>query len=362
MRVFDQSIASKMLSHAKSEIILDFVKPSHEPCLVILGGQPGSGKSSAIEIIEDQFDGDILSLNGDDFKTSYPNYDDLMKVNSLTTAKLVQPYSDYVVNELKKIFAPRRYNIIIEGTMRTTDVPLSTLVEFKNQGYKAEAYVVSSHYYASRVACLYRCELDWEVNGYGRAVPVESHDDAYQNIPNTLKVLIESKLLDDLTILSRNGEVLGQLSNGDDVIATYCKHREKLTNQDFEEISSYLNDTLDFVSDKKENGQIHDILALQKEFYTYFVKEHLNTNDKVLDFYEKIDPELISEVRKDGKLVVNGINGGTCYLQDNIPNYLNTLLSEVTGHHLPIINTNEANQIIEDKIQLTLSHTNQNNY
>lgn len=52
--------------------------------------------------------------------------------------------------------------------MRTSSAPLATLIQFKDNGYKAEADVVSSNYYSSSVACMHRCELDRQANGYGR--------------------------------------------------------------------------------------------------------------------------------------------------------------------------------------------------
>jgi hypothetical protein len=63
------------------------------PRIVILGGQPGSGKSSAIEKIEQRFNRNIVALNGDDFKTTYPGYDDLLAKDAIKAAKIVQPYN-----------------------------------------------------------------------------------------------------------------------------------------------------------------------------------------------------------------------------------------------------------------------------
>jgi uridine kinase len=70
----DLTIANIMLGEAKSLIDHQSIKRSSKPHLVVLGGQPGSGKSSAIEIIETKFNSNIISLNGDDFKRFYPNY------------------------------------------------------------------------------------------------------------------------------------------------------------------------------------------------------------------------------------------------------------------------------------------------
>lgn len=90
-------------------------------------------------------------------------------------------------------------------------------------------------------------------------------------------------MLTDLTVISRNGDVLGRMSNGDDVISIYTTHREELSHQDFDEISSYINETLDLA----EVQQAASILQLEKEFYLYFRTERLNTNNKYLTFMKK---------------------------------------------------------------------------
>lgn len=49
---FDSLIASDMLKRAKLLLDTSTIIPMNAPYLVILGGQPGSGKSSVIEGIE----------------------------------------------------------------------------------------------------------------------------------------------------------------------------------------------------------------------------------------------------------------------------------------------------------------------
>ena len=173
----------------------------------------------------DRFDNNIIILNGDDFKTYYPKYDSLLRNDSRSTAEIVQPYSNFVVNELKKEIMEKGYNVMVEGTMRTSEVPLNTAEEFKAYGYRVEAAVVSVNQFASRIGCVVRAEEDLAINGAGRTVNPLSHDEAYKNIPNTLEKLANSKLFDNITIYTRDGKIL---SLGDEVVASYVKHREAI--------------------------------------------------------------------------------------------------------------------------------------
>jgi UDP-N-acetylglucosamine kinase len=252
-----------MLDRAKSRLKLDDKSPVDNPQLVILGGQPGSGKSSAIEVIEAMFNSNIVALNGDDFKTLYPDYDDLLAKDPLKTAHDVQPYSNHVVNELQKELSAKKYNMLIEGTMRTSEAPLKTLTEFKDKGYQTEAYVVSSNYYASRTGCLLRREIDMMLSGSGRDVPVTSHDAAYNNIPGTMETIIKSGKLDNLTVLTRSGNLLGSLQNGDDVVSLYSAHRNNLTTNEYNQIHSDLGRVIDLMENRNANvaevDQIRDL-------------------------------------------------------------------------------------------------------
>lgn len=80
-----------------------------------------------------------------------------------------------------------------------------------------------------------------------------------------------------------------------------------------------------------------------------YKKIDLSTNSKVLEYFEPIAPDLVSKVYADGKIEVSGTKGGTCYLQDEIPEYLAELMSVATGHEI------KNNEIIKDEKENNLS-------
>ncbi len=226
MAQFNERIAFEMLSEAREQLRLDTYHPTEDKSLMILGGQPGAGKSTVSDIIESRFQGNIVLLNGDDFKSYYPDYKQLLAQDPDKTAELVQPYSNYVVNHLKDDIIQRDLNVMIEGTMRTLNVPLNTINEFKEHGYKVEAFVIAVNHIASRASCIERYENDLALSGAGRSVNVSAHDNTYQSIPETLKGLVDSQQLDNLTIMSRRGETIAELAKGDDVVKGYTEFRE----------------------------------------------------------------------------------------------------------------------------------------
>ena len=280
---FDQIIAGRMTNKAREDLESEVssLTPQESPILVILGGQPGSGKSNVIELITKRFKYNIIALNGDEFKSLYPNYKTINNQNPIKTAEIVQPYSNYLVNTIKQELANKKYNMIIEGTMRTVDVPMSTINEFINKGYKVEAYIVVANYYASRTGCLKRVEIDYISKGIGRAVDSKNHDIAYNNIPHTLSELLKSKKLDNMTAVSRGGIVLGQLAKGDDVLSVYTSFREQLKPVEYTQINSDLADVITMMQNRGANQhEINDVVALKDDFtnkYKHLIIDHTHS-------------------------------------------------------------------------------------
>ena len=298
---FDLGIANEMLSEARDIITEKNTSKSmtDAPRLIILGGQPGSGKSSTIELIESEYNKNIVAINGDDFKPLYPDYNLKMQHSSEKTSIEVQPYSNHVVNALKAEYSDKKYNLIIEGTMRTSDIPLSTVSEMKAKGYKAEAYVVAANYYASRTGCLLRMETDKFNTGIGRPVPVDSHDAAYANIPTAIQALIDSGMLENIKILTRDGSVIGELSKRDDIVSIYTTHRDKLDYLEYKQINDDLTKILSMMEKRSATSEdIAKINELQTQLRSSFELELLKidprdfkTTEEVLDYFKKLRPE-----------------------------------------------------------------------
>jgi hypothetical protein len=66
--------------------------------------------------------------------------------------------------------------------------------------------------------------------------------------------------------------------------------------------------------------------------------ELLKSNDTVLAYYAKINPELVEKVKRNRYLEVPGVNGGIVQLSDNDPHRLAELLGKVTGHKISALN------------------------
>lgn len=330
---FDVNIANQMLEEARQRVNFDKFLPSEDKHLIILGGQPAAGKSSIIEELKTQYNNNIVTLNGDEFKPLYPNYPQLAKDNPDQTSKMVQPYSNYVVDNLKQEAIDMGLNTLIEGTMRTSKAPLETVEMFTNHGYTAEAFVISSNYFNSRIGIEQRYENEFADKGYGRMVNVANHDEAYHNIPNTLQELVDSGKLTNITVATREAEILAETARGDDIVKAYTNHRDNLTPEIYLDVADRINDvnkmmvargasqpemdnlagiksSLDNAFDKvfeqvRDAAQkLENIPAIEKEVKevkeiasTVLSFDANTTINEVLNSFEKYAPHLVEEIR-----------------------------------------------------------------
>ena len=342
----DYKIANKMLQMVREDLNNNINRAYSEEIKIvaIIGGQPGAGKSSITQILEKQFEGNIVSLNGDDFKTYYPNYFDLLRENPDKTADFIQPYSNYVVNALKHELIEKNLNVMVEGTMRSSKAPLETALEFFTQDYRVEAFVVSVNYYSSRISCIERFERDYTINGAGRSVRVESHDEAYHNIPNTLLTLAKSKEFSNITVFNRNSEIIAEIAKGDDIVKKYIEHRQQLTSKVMNDMITQLDNI--FLMKESRNSPSHEITEL-RELKSEIIQHYhsrqiaddtsISTNATVLKYFSKINPELVEKFKTQGYAECPGELG---YVPKKLnlayedPQYLAEILEKATNHKM----------------------------
>lgn len=182
--------------------ILYGVTPSVKKEALILGGQPGSGKSAcAREILK--LDNNIVFINGDDLRAYHPKYYFYLKENDIEAADMTQPVSNFWIEELIKECIQRRLSMIIEGTMRNKNVPMTTARILKDNNYNINLAVVSAPYEISLMSLEYRYKELKRLGEFGRYTKKESHDEAFKNINGTLIELSNSGFFNKFYVYNR---------------------------------------------------------------------------------------------------------------------------------------------------------------
>ncbi|MBD4245803.1 hypothetical protein GUH33_07935, partial [Xanthomonas citri pv. citri] len=66
--------------------------PADQPQAIILGGQPGAGKSGLLEASKQGFaDRNVVTINGDELRYYHPQYRDIQKADERRFAELTDP-------------------------------------------------------------------------------------------------------------------------------------------------------------------------------------------------------------------------------------------------------------------------------
>ena len=180
--------------------------PDNDRCTIILGGQPGAGKSTFYEMKDDLLD--FIPINGDDFRKYHPRYDAIVKTDPEHYAERTQAFSNRIVETLISDLGSHGYNLIIEGTLRNPDVPIRTCEDLRNKGYHADLVVVACDAETAWRSTISRAIAQKESGQMPRLVPIDIYDYTVHIIPDSMAKIEERDCFDSIMVVDRNRNIL----------------------------------------------------------------------------------------------------------------------------------------------------------
>lgn len=108
-------------------IYTDLIKDKENNLLeaTLTGGQPGAGKSLINDILTTK-NKNLITINGDEFRTYHPKYEKLIKEYGNDSVLHTQKFAGEMTEALIDKLSDNKYGLIIEGTLRTSEIPLKT--------------------------------------------------------------------------------------------------------------------------------------------------------------------------------------------------------------------------------------------
>ncbi|GHT16823.1 hypothetical protein AGMMS4956_19910 [Bacteroidia bacterium] len=203
MQLSTEQVLEIYLQH-KEDLLADGVHQVN-PIAVILGGQPASGKSGIIKQIQKD-DAFVLAINGDEYRQYHPDCEYLMQYNPLEFPTITQNFSNIFTEHLIQDAASRRFNMIVEGTMRNPDVPTGTAAMLRTAGYKVGVAVIAAHPKITELTTYRRYVEQVETTGYGRLTDIASHNAACAGLLTSVDTLYNTKAVDFIHIYSYFGK------------------------------------------------------------------------------------------------------------------------------------------------------------
>ncbi len=194
----------------KFKEILEYYKsmysPTENPKVTLLGGQPGAGKSGLENLIN--IKKNYVSISGDDYREYHPRFKEINLEHGREASKYTQQWAAEITEKLIRELRKEKYNLIIEGTLRTAELPLKEASAFKKAGYEVELNVVVVKAEKSRLGTLERYEAMLKQDKVPRMTPKEHHDLVVNNIGNNLEIIYNSKAFDNIKLFDRENNLL----------------------------------------------------------------------------------------------------------------------------------------------------------
>jgi UDP-N-acetylglucosamine kinase len=170
----------------------------------VLGGQPGAGKSNAIDRIVDELNGNVLIINGDDFRRYHHDFETIQQQYDKDASKYTAQFAGEITNRIIERSIQEKYNVAIEGTFRTAETPLKTLQDLKANGYQTNVYIQTTSKDVSWQSTLDRYDAMKRAGISPRYTPKEHHDLVVELLPTNADRVFDSGLADNLKVFSRD--------------------------------------------------------------------------------------------------------------------------------------------------------------
>lgn len=173
------------------------------PTIVLVGGQPGAGKSAAASLVKTE-----LSLQGGYVHVDADRMRERIRVNdSQPSSEQTQADAGRLVTMLRDQAVQGRRNIVEEGTFRGADGAIKFVKGLQDRGYRVELFAVATPREESLLGIYQRHELQHAAGSANpRFVSEKYHDEAMQGFEGTLAKT--AKQLDRVRVADRSGAVL----------------------------------------------------------------------------------------------------------------------------------------------------------
>lgn len=295
--------------------VISGINPEIHTKAYILGGQPGAGKSRLNQYIKYFNDNNVAIINGDEYRKYHPHFREILDYYGDDFPKYTSSFSSQVTEKLIEVLSDKKYNLCIEGTLRTTTVPISTCNLLKSKGYNVELDIMATKEKISYLSTQLRYYNFLSKGMIARATPKEHHDMVVKSICTNLNEIYNKKVFDDIKIFNRELEIIFNNKNkilpGDFLSefykSTYSKNEiESLKNIIYKlnqytdlDYTKYLKDVIikDNVPKKTSPlGHFHDSKKLIKHVHDFTNSDIFNVTDE-LDF--NVDKNICNEIGDD---------------------------------------------------------------
>lgn len=177
--------------------------PEQNPIAILLGGQPGAGKSFGTLEMSKRLNFNLLVINGDEFRPYHQYYHEIYQLYGKDASKYTSEFTGKMVQRVRNEAIKHRFNILIEGTFRTADIPLNELENFRREGYQTAVLICTCPKEISWKSTLKRAEEQAKNGIQPRYVPKAHFDLVVSSLAENARAVLEQGQPDSFEVYSR---------------------------------------------------------------------------------------------------------------------------------------------------------------
>lgn len=180
---------------------------SSTPRAVILGGQSGAGKTTIHRVKMLESKGNYIVIDGDTYRAQHPYFRELQEKYGVNSVDYTKMFAGKMVEAVIDKLSSLKYNLIIEGTLRSAAVPINTATLLKSKGYTVDFCLIATKpelsYLTTQLRYLEMMIVD---PLQARATPKDHHDGIVKSLVANITELEQSGLFESLQVYKRNLE------------------------------------------------------------------------------------------------------------------------------------------------------------
>jgi hypothetical protein len=268
--------------HKVQEIIIrDTTYGKHaadSPVVVILGAQPGAGKTELERITRTELGGNVVNCNADIFRDFHPQAEEIKQRFENYYPQITAPYAQEWNKGLREYCEANRLNYILETTFSSGPKMNETISELRQKGYRVEIKLLAVHPKLSLLSTHVRFEEMKLKENTGRLVGKEAHDNRYYMLAPTLFVVQGAELYNKLQLYGRSFTMDGNAyQQGVSLLGTNPSNGVQLLQEEIDrkwtgEVKAFFDDRVHHVIDLKtqRNAPQQEITAFRDEMKTEY--------------------------------------------------------------------------------------------
>ncbi|WP_165246948.1 zeta toxin family protein [Adlercreutzia sp. ZJ141] len=204
----EDELSRRLAIEIKAALLPAPVAPSAHPRAILLGGQSGSGKTMLHQIYRQEFVHNVIVINGDEYRAAHPRFRELQSSFGDASVNYTASWAGRMTEALVEHLSRLRYNLIIEGTLRTAEIPMRSAKLLRERGYEVSLALMAVKPEISLISCQLRYEEMRLAGTMPRATDPAHHNKTVDQLANNLRILERSGLFEEIYLYTRKQECI----------------------------------------------------------------------------------------------------------------------------------------------------------